>query len=141
MLKRPPRNSLIRQCFLPSWCIYPFERTGDQAVRKRLWKRNLKRIKKEKVRVCVSRRGRAVLWITIELCLRRCPWYFECVVMYAWYERRRLVRTGTEAEFLVQLLANWTVLLWSSPDSFDSVRELGRRIKVPLEKAALYFCC
>ena len=61
--------------------------------------------------------------------------------MYARYECHRLVRTGTEAELLVELLTSWTVLLQSSPDSFDSVRELGRRIKVLLEKAALYFCC
>ena len=61
--------------------------------------------------------------------------------MYALYERRHLVGTGTEAKLLVELLTSWDVLLQSSPDSFDSVRELGRRIKVLLEKAALYFCC
>ena len=61
------------------------------------------------------------------------PWYFECVVMYARYERRHLVGTETEAKFLVELLMSWTVLLQSSPDSFDSVWELGRRIKVLLE--------
>ena len=61
--------------------------------------------------------------------------------MYAWYERRRLVETGAKAKLLVELLTSWAVLLQSSPDSFDSVRELGRRIKVLLEKAALYFCC
>ena len=61
--------------------------------------------------------------------------------MYAQYVRRHLVRTETEAELLVELLTGWTVLVQSSPDSFDSVRELGRRIKVLLDKAALYFCC
>ena len=61
--------------------------------------------------------------------------------MYARYERRRLVGTGTEAKLLVELLVSWTVLLQSSPDSFDSVRELGRQIKFLLEKATLYFCC
>ena len=61
--------------------------------------------------------------------------------MFTRYERRRLVGTGTEAKLLVKVLTSWTVLLQSSPDSFDSVRELGRRIKVLLEKAALYFCC
>ena len=61
--------------------------------------------------------------------------------MYARYERRHLVGTGTVAELLVELLTSWVVLLQSSPDSFDSVRELGRRIKVLLEKAALHFCC
>ena len=70
-----------------------------------------------------------------------CPWYFECVIMYARYERRCLFGTGTEAELLVKLLTSWTVLLQGSSDSFDSVRELGYRIKVLPEKAALYFCC
>ena len=46
--------------------------------------------------------------------------------MYARYERRHLVGTGTEAELLVELLMSWTVLLQSSPDSFDCVQELGR---------------
>ena len=70
--------------------------------------------------------------------LHLCPWYFECVAMYARYERRHLVEAGTEAKLLVELLTGWAVLLQSSPDSFDSVRELGRRIKVLLKKAASY---
>ena len=61
--------------------------------------------------------------------------------MYTWHERRHLIGSGAEAELLVELLTSWVVLLQSSPDSFDSVRELGRRIKVLLDKAALYFCC
>ena len=61
--------------------------------------------------------------------------------MYAWRECRHLVCFGTEAELLVELLTSWAILVQSSPDSFDSVRELGRRIKVLLEKAALYFRC
>ena len=61
--------------------------------------------------------------------------------MYARYECRHLVGTGTEAKLLIELLTSWAVLLQSSPYSFDSVRELGRRIKVLFEKAALYFCC
>ena len=61
--------------------------------------------------------------------------------MYARYERRRFVGIGTEDKLLVELLTSWTVLLQSSPDSFDSVQELGRRIKVLLEEAALYFYC
>ena len=61
--------------------------------------------------------------------------------MYARYVHRHLVGIGTEAELLVELLTSWTILLQSSLDSFDTVRELGRRIKVLLEKAALYFCC
>ena len=61
--------------------------------------------------------------------------------MYAWYVRRHLVGTETEVELLIKLLTSWTVLLQSSPDSFDSVREHGRRIKVLLVEAALYLCC
>ena len=97
--------------------------------------------KKEIVKVYVSGSGRAVLWITRYVCLRLCPWYFECVVMYARYECRHLIRTGTEAKLLVELSMSRAILLQNSPDSLDSVREPGRRIKVLLEKAALYFCC
>ena len=61
--------------------------------------------------------------------------------MYDRYERHHLVGAGTEAELLVELLMSWDVLLRSSPDSFDGVRELGRRIEVLLGQAALYFCC
>ena len=61
--------------------------------------------------------------------------------MYARYECHHLIGAETEAGLLVELLTSWSVLLQSSPDSFDSVRELGRRIKVLLKKVALYFCC
>ena len=61
--------------------------------------------------------------------------------MDAWYECHYLIGIGTEAELLIELLTSWTVLPQSSLDLFDSVQELGRRIKVLLEKAALYFCC
>ena len=61
--------------------------------------------------------------------------------MYTRYERRGLVGTGTEAELLVKLLTSWTVPLQGSLDSFGSVRELGRRIKVRPKKGALCFCC
>ena len=44
-----------------------------------------------------------------------------------------------EAGLLIKLLTSWTVLLQGSSDSFDSVRELGRRIKVLPQKAAVYF--
>jgi len=60
--------------------------------------------------------------------------------MYTRYECRCLVGTGMEVELLVKLLTSWTVLLQSSSDLFDSVQELGRRIKVLPEKAALCFC-
>ena len=59
--------------------------------------------------------------------------------MYARYIRRNSIGTETEAELLVELLTSWTIKLRSSPDSFDSVQELGRRIDVQLDKAALYF--
>ena len=61
--------------------------------------------------------------------------------MYARHERCHLVGSGTEAELLVELLVSWVVLLRSNPDSFNSVKELGYRIEVLLEEAALYFCC
>ena len=60
--------------------------------------------------------------------------------MYARYECRHLIGIGTEAELLVELLPSRAVLLQNSPDSLDSVRELGHRIKVLLEHATLYFC-
>ena len=85
-----------------------------------------KRDKKKRESVCVPGEGRAVLWTTIELCLRLCPWYFECIVMYARYVRRHLVGTKTKAELLVELLTSWTVKMRSSLDSFESGRELGR---------------
>ena len=61
--------------------------------------------------------------------------------MYVRYECRHLIGAGTEAELLDELLTSEVVMLQNSPDSLDSVRELGRRIKVLLDKAALYFCC
>ena len=61
--------------------------------------------------------------------------------MYARYEHRYFIGTRMEAELLVELLTNWPVLLQSSPDSFDSVRELSLRIEALLEKAALYLYC
>ena len=61
--------------------------------------------------------------------------------MYVRYVCRHLVGTEMEVELLIELPTSWTVLPQSSPDSFDSVREHGRRIKVLLVKAALYLCC
>ena len=61
--------------------------------------------------------------------------------MYAQYVCRYVFGTKTEAELLVKLLTSYTVPLQGSSDSFDSVRELGRRIKVQPEEAALCFCC
>ena len=59
--------------------------------------------------------------------------------MYARYKCRHL--SGAEAKLLVELLTSRAILLLNSPDPLDSVRELGRGIKVLLEKAAFYFCC
>ena len=42
---------------------------------------------------------------------------------------------------LVELWTGWTVLLQSSLDSLDGVRELYCRIEVLPKKATLYFCC
>ena len=61
--------------------------------------------------------------------------------MYALYVRHSSVGTETEAELLVQLLTIRAVKLQSNLDSFNSVRGLGRRINVLLDKAALYFRC
>ena len=46
-----------------------------------------------------------------------------------------------EAELLIELLTSLTVIQWGSPDSFDSVRGLGRRRNSWLDEATLYFCC
>ena len=54
--------------------------------------------------------------------------------MYAWYNCRHLVGTGTEAELLVELLTSRAVLLQNNPDSLNSVRGIGRRIKVCLKR-------
>ena len=61
--------------------------------------------------------------------------------MYARCECRHLIGTGTEAKLLIDLSMSRAILLQNSPDSLDSVRELGSRIKVLLVKAALYLCC
>ena len=61
--------------------------------------------------------------------------------MYAWYICHNLVGAEMEAELLIELLTSWTVVLWGSPDSFDSVRGLGRRCNSWLDKATLYFRC
>ena len=61
--------------------------------------------------------------------------------MYARHECHRLIRTETEAGLLVELLTSRTVLLQGSSDPLNGVRGLGSRIRVLLEKAALYFYC
>ena len=61
--------------------------------------------------------------------------------MYARHECRHFIGTETEARLLVELLTSRAVLLPNSPDPLNGVRGLGSRIKVLLEKAALYFYC
>lgn len=61
--------------------------------------------------------------------------------MYARYECHHLIGTETEARLQVELPTSRAFLLQGSPVPFNSVRGLDSRIKVLLEKAALYFCC
>ena len=61
--------------------------------------------------------------------------------MYTWCECHYFVGTGTEAEFLIELLTSRAVLLQCSPEPLDDVQGLGSRIMVLLEKAALYLSC
>ena len=61
--------------------------------------------------------------------------------MYAGHKCHRLIGNGTEAGLLVKLWTSWTVLLQSSSDSLDGVREFYRRIEVLPKKVALYFYC
>ena len=73
-------------------------------------------------------------------CLRRCPWNFERVIVYAWYEWHYLIGLGTEAGLLIELLACLTILLQGAPDSLDSVRGCYWRMGCLSKKATLYFC-
>ena len=61
--------------------------------------------------------------------------------MYARHECHHLIGTAMEAGLLVELLTSRVLLLQSSSDPLNGVCGLGNRIKVLLEKAALYFCC
>ena len=61
--------------------------------------------------------------------------------MYTWHECDHFIGTETEARLLVELLTSRALMLQSSSDPLNGVRGLGGRIKVLLEKAALYFCC
>ena len=61
--------------------------------------------------------------------------------MYAQHECHHFIGTATEAGLLVELLMSRAFLLNSSSDPLNGVRGLGSRIKVLLEKAALYFWC
>ena len=72
--------------------------------------------------------------------LRLCPWYFECVIVYAWH-KCLLNGAGAEAGLLIELLACLAILLRGAPDSLDGVRGCCHRIGGLPEKATLYFCC
>ena len=61
--------------------------------------------------------------------------------MYARHECHHLIGTETEDGLLVDLRMSRALLLQSSLDPLNGVHGLGGRIKVLLEKAALYFCC
>ena len=65
------------------------------------------------------------------LCIRQCPGYFKCIVMYARYIFRRYMRWATEAELLIEL-RNWSILL-------NGDRWLNGRQGVRFNEAALYF--
>ena len=65
------------------------------------------------------------------LCFRRCPWYLECVVMYAQYKFRRYMRWAVEAELLFPL-RNWSILL-------NGDRWLNGQQGMRFNKTALYF--
>jgi len=52
------------------------------------------------------------------LCLRLCPWYFECVIVYAWHECC-LGGNWAEAGLLVMLLTCLLILLRGVPPSLD----------------------
>ena len=43
------------------------------------------------------------------LCFHQCPWYLECVVMYARYKFCRCTRWAAEAELLFPL-QDWSIL-------------------------------
>ena len=51
------------------------------------------------------------------LCLRLRPWYFECIIVYAWHECFDGILA--EAGLLVALLACLVILLRGAPDSLD----------------------
>ena len=61
--------------------------------------------------------------------------------MYAQHECHHLIGAETEAGLLVKLLTSQALLLQSSSDHLNGVRGLGSRVKVLLEKVALYFSC
>ena len=61
--------------------------------------------------------------------------------MYARNECHHLIGSEMEVGLLVELLTSRALLLHSSSDPLNGVRGLGSRIKILLEKAALYLYC
>ena len=72
------------------------------------------------------------------LCFRRCPWYLECVVMYAWCESSRYSRWVAEAEllFLFREWSNFGGELFLAPGiwlvSYSSSLSLGGLLRLEL---------
>ena len=85
--------------------------------------------------------GRTELWAMSWSCLRLCPGYFKCVVVYTRHKFRRLTGTRPEAGLLVELWTCRMILLWSTPDSLDGIRVIYRRVGCLPKKAVLYFRC
>ena len=104
------RAAPVRLCSMSIWCIFFFDRTISRAVKRGPHKRNLRKREIVKLYACpgsVEPNCRS----PAGLCLRQCPWNFECVIMYAWYECHYFIGTGTEAELLIELLMSRAVLL------------------------------
>ena len=85
--------------------------------------------------------GRTALWTLSWSCLRLCPGYFKCVVVYARHRFHCLTQTRAEVGLLVELWTCRVILLWSTLDSFDGIRVLDRRIGCLPKKDVLYFRC
>ena len=83
-------------------------------------------LKKEKKGMRASWRLNHTL-VALSSRLHLCPWYFERVIVHAWYEHR-LNGAGVEAGLLIELLAWLTILLRGTPDSLDGVRRCRCRI-------------
>ena len=96
-------------------------------------------LKEKGAKMCGSRGGRTALWTMSWSCLRLCPGYFKCVVVYARCKFRRLTGTRPEAGLLLELWTCRMILLRSTLDSFDGIRVLFHRIGCLPKKAVLYF--
>ena len=70
-----------------------------------------------------------------------CPWYFQCIIMYAWHGFRRLAGTVVGAALLCEFRTCQAVLLQITPGALDGVRVFNHRTGGLPEEAALCFCC